>query len=106
VLTRQFKTAEQHATATMAGWVGHPAVRRIIERHKNEANTAVFPIERHLASQKESARFCWHVYGFAGLGPDWELRRDAPWMLTPLEAKLMGFRIRGYSPSLREIGRR
>jgi hypothetical protein len=91
VLTGQFRTAEQHATATMAGWVGHPAVRGIIERHMNEANTAVFPIDRHLTNQKEVARFCWHVYGFAGIGPDWELRRDAPWMLTPVEAKLIGF---------------
>ena len=91
LLTRQFAMAEQHATATMAGWVGHPAVRGIIERHKSEADTAVFPIERHLDSQKEAARFCWHVYGFAGLGPDWQLLRDAPWMLTPIEAKLMRF---------------
>ena len=91
VLTRQFLVAEQHATATLAGWVGAPPVREIIERHKSEANTAVAPIERHITSQKEVARFCWHVYGFGGLGPDWGLRRDAPWLLTPIEVKLMPF---------------
>jgi len=41
VLARQFETAEKHSTATLAGWVGHPAVRGVIERHRNEANTTV-----------------------------------------------------------------
>jgi hypothetical protein len=91
VLTRQFKTAEQHATATMAGWIGHPAVRGIIERHRDEAETAVAPIARHLVGQKEAAAFCWRLYGLAGIGPDWELRRDAPsWTLTPIEKMLSG----------------
>ena len=93
MLTRQFKAAEQHATATMARWVGNAAVRRIIERHKSEADTAVFPIDRHLTCQKEVARFCWYVFGFAGIGPDWELRRDASWMLSPVEVRAMPFAI-------------
>lgn len=91
-LTRQFQTAEQHADATLAGWVGHPAVRGIIGRHKGEANAAVAPIARHLPRQKEAAAFCWGVYGLAGVGPDWEFRRGgAPFMLTEAEAWRMGF---------------
>jgi len=92
VLTGQFQTAEKHATATMAAWVGHPAVRGIIERHKDEANAAVTPIARHLPGQKEAAAFCWQVYGLVGIGPNWEIRRGGvSWTLTPIEAMLMRF---------------
>jgi hypothetical protein len=92
LLNRQFETAEKHSTATLAGWVGHPAVRGVIERHKSEANTAVAPIDRHLPGQKEAAAFSWRLYGLAGIGPDWEpCRRDAPWTLNLIEQTLFEF---------------
>ena len=93
MLIRQFRAAEQHATATMARWVGDAAVRGIIGRHKDVAEIAVLRVGRHLDCQKEVAKFCWYVFGFAGIGPDWELRRDAPWMLSPVEVKAMPFAI-------------
>jgi hypothetical protein len=30
-------------------------------------------------------RFCWHVFGIAGVEPGWGLRQGEPWMLTPGE---------------------
>lgn len=86
----RFRAAEQNGTATLAGWVGHAAVRGIIERHKDDAEGVVSPIARHLTDQKQVTRFCWYTYGIAGIGPDWQLRRDAPWMLDPVEQRLFG----------------
>ena len=91
MLIRQFRAAEQHAIDAMARWVGDGAVRAIIGRHKDEAEIAVLRVGRHLDCQKEVAKFCWYVFGFAGIGPDWKLRRDSPWMLSPAEVKVMPF---------------
>jgi hypothetical protein len=81
-LRKRFEAEEQQAIDTLARWIGHPAVRRIIERRRVGAETVVMPIERHLSGQIEVIRFCWHVYGIAGIEPGWELRRGEPWLLT------------------------
>jgi hypothetical protein len=90
VLGMRFRAAEQDGTATLARWVGHGAVRDIIDRHKDDAEGVVYPTARHLTDQKQVTRFCWYTYGIAGIGPDWQLRRDAPWMLDQVEQRLFG----------------
>jgi hypothetical protein len=78
-LRKRFRTEEQQAIDTLARWIGHSAVRGIIERRRAGAETVVMPIERHLPSQIEVIRFCWHVYEIAGIEPGWELRKGKPW---------------------------
>jgi hypothetical protein len=50
-LRKRFKTEEQQAVDALARWIGHPAVRGIIERLRVGAETVVMPIERHLTGQ-------------------------------------------------------
>ena len=38
-----------------------------------------------LTGQIQVIRFCWHVFGLAGIEPGWELRKGKPWMLTVSE---------------------
>ncbi len=66
----------------LARWVGHPAVRGVIERRRAGAEAVLIPIARLLTGQIEVTRFCWHVFRIAGVEPGWELRRGEPWMLT------------------------
>lgn len=85
-LRKRFVTGEQQAIDALARWVTHPAVRPVIERRRIQAETVVMPIARHLVDQEQSARFCWRVFGIAGVGTDWNLRQGEPWWLTPDEA--------------------
>jgi hypothetical protein len=68
-LRRRFKTEEQQAVDALARWIGHPAVRSVIERRRAGAEAVVMPIERHLTDQVQVIRFCWHVYEIAGIEP-------------------------------------
>jgi len=88
-LRKRFRTEEQQAIDTLARWIGHSAVRGIIERRRAGAETVVMPIERHLPSQIEVIRFCWHVYEIAGIEPGWELRKGKPWLLTYSELNVI-----------------
>lgn len=81
-LRKRFEAEEQQAIEALARWIGHPAVPGIIGRRRVGAETVVMPIERHLTGQIEVIRFCWHVFGIAGIEPGWELRRGKPWLLT------------------------
>lgn len=81
-LRKRFQAEEQQAIDAVARWVGHPAVRGVIERRRIGAETVVMPIERMLTGQVQVIRFCWHVFGLAGIEPGWELRNGEPWMLT------------------------
>jgi hypothetical protein len=81
-LRRRFEAEEQQAIDALARWIGHPAVRGIIERRRIGAETVVMPVAHLLSSQSEVIRFCWHVYGMAGIEPGWVLRRGKPWLLT------------------------
>jgi hypothetical protein len=81
-LRKRFQAEEQQAIDALARWIGHPAVRGVVERRRVGAETVVMPIARHLTGQVEVIRFCWHVYEIAGIEPGWELRRGQPWLLT------------------------
>jgi hypothetical protein len=81
-LRKRFEAEEQQAIDALTRWIGHPAVRDIIGRRRIGAETVVMPIEHLLTNQIEVIRFCWHVFGIAGIEPGWELRRGTPWLLT------------------------
>jgi hypothetical protein len=89
-LRKRFKAEEQQAIGMLARWIGHPAVRGVIERRRAGAETVVMPIERLLTDQIQVIRFCWHVYGLAGIEPGWERRMGKPWLLTISEMNVIG----------------
>lgn len=84
-LVKRFKAAERQAEDTLTRWIGHPALQPVVERRRLGAEAVVLPISSLLTDQGEVVRFCWHVYGMAGIDPDWNLRRGEPWMLTIAE---------------------
>lgn len=84
-LHKRFQAEEQQAIDALARWISHPALPGVIERRRIGAETVVMPIERHLPDQVEVIRFCWHVFGLAGIEPGWELRTGQPWQLTIAE---------------------
>lgn len=86
---KRFEAEEQQAIDALARWIGHPAVRGIIERRRVGAETVVMPIGRLLTDQIQVIRFCWHVNGIAGIEPGWELRKGKPWLLTNSEMNLI-----------------
>ena len=88
-LRNRFKVEEQQAIDALARWIGHPAIRGVIERRRVGAETVVMPIQQHLTDQVEVIRFCWHVYEIAGIEPGWELRRGEPWLLTISEMNMI-----------------
>ena len=79
-LRKRFEAEEQQAIDALARWIGPPAVHGIIGRRRIGAETVVMPIEHLLTSQIEVIRFCWHVFGIAGIEPGWELRRGTKMM--------------------------
>jgi hypothetical protein len=81
-LRKRFETEERQAIEALARWIGHPALRSVIERRRLGAETVVMPIAHLLATQSEVIRFCWHVYEITGIEPGWVLRRGKPWLLT------------------------
>ena len=81
-LRRRFEAEERQAIDAVARWIGHPALRSIVERRRIGAETVVMPIAHLLTSQSEVIRFCWHVYGMTGIEPGWVLRQGKPWLLT------------------------
>jgi hypothetical protein len=89
-LRKRFEAEEQQAIDMLARWIGHPAVRGVIERRRVGAETVVMPIERLLNGQIQVIRFCWHVYGLAGIEPGWERRVGKPWLLTISEMNVIG----------------
>jgi hypothetical protein len=84
-LVKRFKDGERQAEDTLTRWIGHPALQPVVERRRLGAEAVVLPISRLLTGQGEVVRFCWHIYGMAGIDPDWNLRRGEPWMLTIFE---------------------
>ena len=88
-LRKRFEAEEQQAINALARWIGHPAVRGMIGRRRLGADTVVMPIGRLLTDQIQVIRFCWHVYGIAGIEPGWELRRGEPWLLTLSEMNVI-----------------
>jgi hypothetical protein len=82
-LRKRFLAEEEHAIDAVAGWVGHDAVRAIIERHRPRAEEIVQPIGNQLLNQTEVIRFCLHLYGLAPVEPGWVLRKGQPWQLAP-----------------------
>ncbi len=88
-LRKRFESEEHQAIDALARWIGHPAVRGIIERRRVGAETVVMPIGRLLTDQIEVIRFCWHVCGIAGIEPGFELRKGEPWLLTASEMSMI-----------------
>jgi len=86
---KRFQTGEQQAIDALARWIGHPAVRPVIERRRIGAETVVQPIRRLLVDHVRVNRFCRDIYGIAAVSPDWKLRRGEPWMLTPHERSVI-----------------
>jgi hypothetical protein len=89
-LRERFRAEEQQAITALARWIGHPAVRGVIERRRAGAEAVLIPISRFLTDQTQVIRWCWHVYGIAGVEPGWQLRRGEPWQLTPSEISVIG----------------
>ena len=71
-LHKRFQAEEQQAIDALARWISHPALPGVVERRRIGAETVVMPIERHLPDQVEVIRFCWHVFGVAGIEPGWD----------------------------------
>ena len=88
-LRKRFQAEERQAITALARWIGHPAVRGVIERRRAGADAVVMPIGRLLTDQIQVIRFCWHVYGIAGAEPGWHLRRGEPWLLTHSEMSVI-----------------
>lgn len=84
-LRKRFEAEEQQAIDALARWIDHLAVRGVIERRRIGAETVVMPIGWLLTNQREVIRFCWHVFGLAGIEPGWELRKGEPVPVTPRE---------------------
>jgi hypothetical protein len=57
----------------------------LVLRHQPGAEAAVAPVSRLLVDQVQVIRFCWHVFGIAGVEPSWDVRRGEPWMLSAPE---------------------
>lgn len=85
VLRKRFEAAEEQAIDAHARWLGHPAVRGVIEHRRADAEQAVAPIGRLLTDQTPVIYFCLHVFGLTGVEPGWELRKTPVWMLTASE---------------------
>jgi hypothetical protein len=88
-LRKRFKTEEQQAIDALTRWIGHPAIRGVIERRRVGAETVVMPIQRLLTNQVEVIRFCWHAFGIAGIEPGWQLREGRAWLLTASEINII-----------------
>lgn len=88
-LVKRFQAGEQQATDALARWIGHSAVRLVIERRRIGAETVVQPIRRLLVDHIRVNRFCRDIYGIAAVGPDWEFRQREPWMLTTSERSVI-----------------
>lgn len=88
-LRKRFKAEEQQAIDALTRWIGHPALRGVIERRRAGAETVVMPIQRLLTDQIEVIRFCWHVFGIAGIEPGWQFREGQPWLLTTSQMNMM-----------------
>jgi hypothetical protein len=81
-LRKRFDAEERQAIDALTRWIGHHAVRGVIERRRIGAETVVMPIRWLLTNQPEVIRFCWHVFGLAGIEPGWELRKGEPVQVT------------------------
>ncbi len=55
---KRFEAVEQQAVEAAARWIGHPALRGVIERRRLGAEAVVIPIARMLTDQKQVIRFC------------------------------------------------
>jgi hypothetical protein len=89
-LRKRFEAEEEQAITSLARWIGHPAVRGVIERRRAGAEAVLIPIARFLTDQIQVIRWCWHVHGVAGVEPGWQLRQGEPWLLTPGEMSVIG----------------
>jgi hypothetical protein len=89
-LAERFRAEEQQAITALARWIGHQAVCGVIERRRAGAEAVLIPIARFLTDQIQVIRWCWYVYGMAGVEPGWQLRRGEPWQLTPGEISVLG----------------
>jgi hypothetical protein len=80
----KFRTEEKLGVASLAGWIGHPAVQPAITTAAPYAAVAVAPLDAHLEGQPDVIRFCWGAFEMGAVEPGW-IRRGHSWMLTPLE---------------------
>lgn len=80
----RFRAEEQRAIASLAGWIGHPAIPPIIREASLPAAMAAKALERLLTSQKEIIWFCLSVFELAPVEPGWQ-RTSHLWQLNPIE---------------------
>jgi hypothetical protein len=84
---KRFRAEEQQAIDAVARWVGHHAVRSVIENRRAGAEQAVAPISRLLTDQIAVMFFCLHLFGLTMVEPGWQRRRAPTWMLHADELK-------------------
>jgi hypothetical protein len=78
---RRFREEEQLGIASLAGWIGHAAVRPAILRFALYAEAAVTPLDAHLEGQPDVICLCWGAFGMSPVEPGW-IRRGRTWVLT------------------------
>ncbi len=81
---RRFRDEEERAIASLAGWIGHPAIPAIVRDATASVTAAIAPVARHLSEQREVIPFCWGAFGIMPVEPGWTLRGHT-WLLTPAE---------------------
>ena len=81
---RRFREEEERAIASLASWIGHPAIPTIVRDATSSVTAAIAPVARHLSEQREVIPFCWGAFGITPVEPGWRFRGHT-WLLTPAE---------------------
>ena len=84
----RFRAEEERAIASLASWIGHPAIPAIVRTESVVVRAVVKPLERLLTDQFEVIGFCLYVFGMAPVGPGWK-KTGHVWWLKPTEVAAM-----------------
>jgi len=66
---RRFRQEEERAIASLAGWIGHPAIPSIVRDATATVAATIAPFARHLSEQREVIWFCWGAFGITPVEP-------------------------------------
>lgn len=98
-----FGNEQQYAITAVAGWIAHPAVRRVVDRRRVQAETMTMLFEPFLVDQVQVLRFCCRVFDVAIRYPDGQeetnpFDRNDPqaWLLTPAERAVVDEHVSGF----------
>lgn len=80
----RFHAEEERAIASLADWIGHPAIPAVIREAAVPAAAAVMLLARHLRDQVEIIWFSWNVFEIAPVRPGWQ-KDEHVWLLSAAE---------------------